>query len=469
MTRSATVSGGRGVTTGNGELVATWIGAVIWTVLSVPLVWAMTHDAELRSSPWAAFLWLFVAEGVLIWASAIRLTFGRLRFGRLTLEPDPLPGSLGGHVGGSVRVPLRHRVAADYRVTLSCVRSRRMRSRNGSSRSETVVWSAECVPVVEREGRSVRLRFTFDVPQHLPASEETSEDYHYWGVRVRGSVPGVDLDQAFRVQVERSDPPRLAARPAPRHEPSVHLERSGSAGVRVDRRPGHAIVEYRVGREWGTALGVTAFGVFFLAVPLGLLGTILGLGASGEGPDLLPILFAAPFVTVFGLVGLLLVVLGLYLLLNGLTVRLSASEVGGCAAPPLSPPDPPGAGRSGGGGRDEDPGPGGQRREGQSELQAGGTPERWRAPPAGRRDPRTGTGVRVGPRGHRDDRSSRERSAAQEAEGPGAVARPRASPSAPARAPRYQWRDPGSAVTPSAYLDPPAWSGICGRWRIIDG
>lgn len=327
MTRSATVSGGRGVTTGNGELVATWIGAVIWTVLSVPLVWAMTRDAELRSSPWAAFLWLFVALGVPIWASAIRLTFGRLRFGRLTLEPDPVPGSLGGHVGGSVRVPLRHRVAADYRVTLSCVRSRRIPSRNGSSRSEAVVWSAECVPVVEREGRSVRLRFTFDVPQHLPASEETSEDYHYWGVRVRGSVPGVDLDQAFRVQVERSDPPRLAARPAPRQEPSVHLERSGSAGVRVDRRPGHAIVEYRVGREWGTALGVTAFGVFFLAVPLGLLGTILGLGASGEGPDLLPILFAAPFVTVFGLVGLLLVVLGLYLLLNGLTVRLSASEV----------------------------------------------------------------------------------------------------------------------------------------------
>ena len=61
-------------------------------------------------------------------------------------------------------------------------------------------------------GRGVRLRYTFEVPVGLPQSEEPSDDYHKWIIRVQADVPGPDLDQVFEVPALPIDPPLQALR-----------------------------------------------------------------------------------------------------------------------------------------------------------------------------------------------------------------------------------------------------------------
>ena len=88
-----------------------------------------------------------------------------------------------------------------------CIRDRLVKTKDGSSRSESVEWGKETLPEIERSGTGVRLRYTVEVPEGLASSEELSDDYHRWVVRVQADVPGTDLDQVFEVPVLLVNPP----------------------------------------------------------------------------------------------------------------------------------------------------------------------------------------------------------------------------------------------------------------------
>lgn len=100
----------------------------------------------------------FTLLGLHILFVAVRDSFRWRRFGRLEMTLDPLPGSIGGHVGGSLEIPLRQAPAAESRVLLMCIRDRLVKTKDGSSRSESVEWGKETLPKIERSGRDLRLR-----------------------------------------------------------------------------------------------------------------------------------------------------------------------------------------------------------------------------------------------------------------------------------------------------------------------
>ena len=110
-------------------------------------------------------------------------------------------------MGGSLELPFHHGAAAEFRVLLMCIRDRLVKTKDGSSRSESVEWGKETLPEIERSGTGVRLRYTVEVPEGLASSEELSDDYHKWVVRVQADVPGADLDQVFEVPVLLVNPP----------------------------------------------------------------------------------------------------------------------------------------------------------------------------------------------------------------------------------------------------------------------
>ncbi len=309
------------------ELAAAWFGTLVVLGLSAPLLWALNDNAALRSSPWALAMLVFPLLGVFLVFSALRLTMSQLRFGRLEPDLDPSPGSIGGHAGGSIRIPIRHRVPDDYRVTLSCIHSHVRRSSDGTKRSESVVWTDERVPAVEREGRAVRLRFTFDVPGHLPPTQEPSEDHHYWSLRVEGRVPGVDLDRVFDVPVMDTAEPLHAAIPVPAETPQSIGTRASIGPIRIDRQGDAVALAYPMGREWGMGVAITLFGLVFFAFPLGIAATIYREGLAMGGFGVVLGVFVVPIISVFVLVGGLLLLLGLYTLLNGLDVMVSPSEI----------------------------------------------------------------------------------------------------------------------------------------------
>jgi len=318
---------GRAKSRAGTELVASWVVVTVWTALSAPLVWKLFSDASVGSSPWVWLLILFPLVGVWLWIVTVRLSLGWLRFGRTELELDPSPGSLGGHAGGTLDVPLRHRTASDYRITLSCVRSHVSGRGKNRSRSESVVWSHEMIPAVERMSRGIRLAFTFDVPPHLPPTEARSASYHYWSIRVVGDVPGLNLDRAYEIPVVRSDVPTRSASPAYGTAPPTPLNTPDLGPVGVDRRIGHTVLSFPAGRQRASALAMVIFGAVFLGFPLFMMITVGREYWSGGGLGLAIVVFAGPVLFIFTVVGLVVLVLGLYLLLNHLEVRISDTEL----------------------------------------------------------------------------------------------------------------------------------------------
>jgi hypothetical protein len=310
------------------ELAGIWFAVTIWTALSVPMVWKLTTEPQLRGTPWAWLIGLFVFVGVWILFQALRQSGEWLRFGRMEIELDPSPGSLGGHVGGSLRVGVRHRDPEAYRVTLACVRSTLRSSGENRSRREAVVWSSEIVPSVERSSRGVRLRFTFQVPDDLPPSEPRSEDYTYWSIRVVARVPGLDLDRAFEVPVVAADKPALASTPAFGDPPSASLEGPRAGPVRVERRDGATVLKYPAGRERGISTGLFIAGLVFVGFAGGG-GWFLAQELLSPGGTFAWIagLVGVPMVVLFGSVGLLFALLGLYNGLNALEVTFSDGQL----------------------------------------------------------------------------------------------------------------------------------------------
>ena len=198
---------------GRKELRSLWFGAVIMNTLGLPVGWmALSGDQDLPLY-FRVALPAFTLLGLLVFFMAVRDTLRWRRFSRLEMTLDPLPGSIGGQVGGSLELPFHRAAETDFRVTLLCLRDRLVKTSDGSSRSESVEWGKEALPEVRRSGRGVRLRYTFQVPEGLPPSEEPSNDYHKWVVRIQAEVAGPDLDQAFEIPALVLDPPLGAREP----------------------------------------------------------------------------------------------------------------------------------------------------------------------------------------------------------------------------------------------------------------
>jgi hypothetical protein len=213
MRTYASQASGQAPAVGRKDLRTHWFCAVIWNILGIPVGWHALFGDHALPTFLTVVLPMFSMVGFLLLFVAVRGTFRWRRFGHLKMDPDPLPGSVGGHVGGSLDLPLHQVSESDFRVVLLCVRDHVVRTSEGSQRSESVEWTKETVPRVERSAGGVRLRYTFAVPEGSPPSAPPSKDYYKWLIRVRATVLGADLDQVFEVPVDNVDPPLLAKEP----------------------------------------------------------------------------------------------------------------------------------------------------------------------------------------------------------------------------------------------------------------
>jgi hypothetical protein len=233
---------------GSKELKTLWFGAVIMNVLGVPVGWVSLFGEKELPLYIQVVLPAFTLLGLLVLFMAVRDSFRFSRFGRLEMTLDPHPGSIGGHVGGSLELPFQRAAAEDFRVMLLCVRDRLVKTSDGSSRNESVEWGKETLPTVERSGKGVRLRYTFDVPEGLAPSEEPSDDYHKWVVRVQAGVAGPDLNQAFEVPALVLDPPLKAREPAVSEATAQDPNALSPSVVRVHRSRGGLTLYFPPGR-----------------------------------------------------------------------------------------------------------------------------------------------------------------------------------------------------------------------------
>ena len=313
-------------TAGHKELMAHWVVAVIMNALGLPVGWVALfgdHDLPVYIQ---VVLPGFTLLGLLVFFVAVRESLRWRRFGRLEMTLDPLPGSIGGHVGGSVELPIHQAEASDCRVMLMCVRDRLVKTKDGSGRSESVEWAKEALPDLGRSGSGVRLRYTFEVPEGLPPSAEPSDDYHKWVIRVQADLPGADLDQIFEVPALLVDPPLEAREPALSEATAAEAPELSARVVRVHRSRGGLTLSFPAGRGGLGGLMLLIFGAVFGGGGLLAWVSITDMGAGGVIGGI-TVVFGGFFLLVFGGVGALMMLLGLYSLVNSLVVEIRNGKV----------------------------------------------------------------------------------------------------------------------------------------------
>ena len=101
---------------GRKELMAHWVGAAIMNALGLPVGWMALFGGRDLPVYLQVVLPSFTLLGLVILFVAVRESLRWRRFGRLEMTLDPLPGSIGGHVGGSLELPIHQAERSDCRV-----------------------------------------------------------------------------------------------------------------------------------------------------------------------------------------------------------------------------------------------------------------------------------------------------------------------------------------------------------------
>lgn len=288
---------------GAAGLVALWLVAAIWCAISTPAA-ILALDEGLRGENRLALLVLiFPVVGVGLLVGAIRRQLEWRRFGRLSLVMDPYPGAIGGEMAGTLEIPISPGPDRSYRATLACLESRVVGTGKGRRRRETLVWQTEGVPQASACPKGTRLAVRFRIPAGLPPSESPSRDYRCWRLTLEGSLPGVDLERSFEIEMQPGDARSSALSTVPLSDdqaPPPHIPRSL---LRMSESREGKVFDFPPGRQLGIGLPFALAGLICTGIAIFI--------AQGAGTTALAILLVAGVPMLLG---------GLWVALNGLRV-----------------------------------------------------------------------------------------------------------------------------------------------------
>jgi len=308
------------------SMIVSWCAAAFWNLISWPGLLVLPE--ELDKGNWAAGLvTLFPAVGILLAFWAIRVTREWLTYGVTELTLDPYPGSIGGHVGGTIRVKGAD-ATLPFEITLECVYSSVSTSGGKRKRATSVIWQARGIAERVDGTRGCEVRFRFDVPQGLPQSDDDDQDnYHTWYVKLCSKQSDVVLERQFEIGVfptaEQSTDLRVdTSRSAQTHaerllqaamiDPEQKARLLDEHGLEVDQQNGWLRLYLHRGRQRGMAVMTGLIGAAFVGVMVFL---------PDEG-------FSTSAIRVaFGCFGVCLLGLSVYLPLNSLDVRISRKKL----------------------------------------------------------------------------------------------------------------------------------------------
>lgn len=293
-----------------------WAFAIFWNLISAALPFLVYQEVTRKENYMALIGLLFplVGAGLLIWA--IQRTLEWRRFGAAPVNLDPFPGSIGGHVGGTIDLNIPFDSVAKFQLTLNCLHSYMSGSGKSRSRKEEAEWQDTLVAHAEQGAKGTRLTFRFDVPEGLDASDTDKDDSYYeWRLNLRAELAGTDLDRDYDIPVF---PTAAKSRRVSEHavrssrvEQSAIDTRAIGEIIGIRNGVGGKQLIYPMGRNIGPAIGGIIVGVIFAAAGWYLV--------AEEGHTI--------FGSLFGGIGSLIGLFCFYLMLNSLEVSKYASEI----------------------------------------------------------------------------------------------------------------------------------------------
>jgi hypothetical protein len=293
-----------------------WALAAFWNLVSAPLPFIIYDEVVNKQNYIALVGLLFTAVGIWLITWAIRRTLEWRRFGATPVVLDPFPGSIGGHVGGTIEIGLPFNAAHDFEISLTNIHSYMSGSGKNRNRKESAKWQDAIVAHAEPGGTGTRLTFRFDVPAGLSESDADQDDsYYIWRLALNAELDGTDLDRNYDIPVyataQHSRSLSGLAMERAREKQQSISDRDVLDVVQLRNDAGGRRMHYPVGRYVGSSLGAFIVGAAFAAVGWWLV--------TEEGH--------AFFGSVFGGIGALIGLFALYTMVNSLEVARDAQGI----------------------------------------------------------------------------------------------------------------------------------------------
>ena len=249
-----------------------WVIGSLFVLIALPAL--VELPTALRSGkPALLFVLLFPLVGsVLLWIGVKGWRSWR-HYGPLPVELDPQPGQVGGDIGGRIQLRSPWRADNPYRVTLQCLHSKMSGSGKNRRRSESTVWQAEQTPHLEASGTGTELRFLFQTPAGLPASEPVANEYHLWRLLLSGPQQPLPLERTYEIPVVRGSGQSRLSIPTSFHDQQAQQSKqralaSANAQIRITQARGGVQVRSPFGLHLGTKLILFVFGAAFAGMAL---------------------------------------------------------------------------------------------------------------------------------------------------------------------------------------------------------
>jgi len=285
-----------------------WLFATVWNLIAFPACFAaMDEISRIQKTEdyLLLLILLFPLVGVFLIWQAIKGSILYFRYGQSLLRLDPNPGQAGGQVGGDIELSKPLPLDAQCEVRLECLHSYETRNSKGHKRiSTSLSWQDSITVRGRREAGKTRVPFLFDVPADLPATQPKSTDWHHWQLHICADIPGLDLALDFEVPVQKGEAKSRIRIPG--HARQQQLQRSQQLAqvLNVEQQGDTLFMHSRYGRELVGSVMMALFGAIFFGVGVGI-------GVVGMGAGLLEWPLKLLFCTVFGGIGLLLLLAGI--------------------------------------------------------------------------------------------------------------------------------------------------------------
>lgn len=298
-------------------MYVTWGIATFWNLISAPLPFVIYREVIEKNNYPALLGLLFPIVGAALIVWAVRRTLEWKRFGPAPVALDPFPGSIGGHVGGTIDVNLPYDPNARFSLTLTNLHSYISGSGKNRSRNESAKWQDVQIAHTSTGAKGTRLSFRFAVPEGLDESDagQSEDSYYIWRLNFKAELPGVDLNRDYEIPV-------YATHMESAHLSEISIEQARSEQNHIDVQAVEKVVS--LSYEPGGRAMLFPMGRNPLA---GFIGFMFGTLFAGAGWYLISNEGHLFMGSIFGGVGLLIVVSALYFVLNSLAVVQAGSDI----------------------------------------------------------------------------------------------------------------------------------------------
>ena len=294
-----------------------WAFAAFWNLVAAPLPFVIYTEVTEKNNMPALLGLLFPLVGIGLITWAVKRTLEWNRFGPAPVTLDPFPGSIGGHVGGTIDVKVSYDARAKFSLTLTNLHSYVSGSGKNRSRKESPEWQDTQLAHASSGATGSWLSFRFDVPQNLSESDaDRSEDsYYIWRLNLKAELPGVDIDRNYEIPVyatgeNSAQLSGFSIEQARGEQQQIDIQVIEKL-VELTYEAGGRAMRFPMGRNLLSGFGGLIFGSFF----------------TGAGWYLIQY-ENHPFMgSVFGGVGLLIVVSACYFVLNSLEVLQDGGDI----------------------------------------------------------------------------------------------------------------------------------------------